>query len=119
MSRVADLPVYAQRNEQINSTLYNLWRRARMHFTMPLRIEFPDRPGLILILEKNEWVCADESQNDLPVLAWVSFEDQGRDKLHMPVQCKLNYYHFAASKLRAPALELMENTLDIWLRDCK
>jgi len=116
VSRVADLPIYAQRQEQVSSTLYNLWRRAKIHFTLPIRIVFADRAGLVLILEKQEWVCADESQNDLPVLAWVDFEDKERDALHVPIQCKLNYYHYAASKLRVPALELMEKTLETWLK---
>ncbi len=117
MSRVADLPIYAQRDDQLESTLYNLWRRAKMHFNMPLRIEFPDRAGLILILEEHEWVCADASQNDLPVIAWVDFQDQGRDELHLPIGCKLNYYHYAASKLRLPALQLMQETLERWLKN--
>ncbi|HHJ81392.1 MAG TPA: hypothetical protein ENJ65_07135 [Candidatus Tenderia electrophaga] len=111
MSRIADLPVYAQRTEELGAELYNLWRRARLHFEMPLRIPLSDSPGFVMILEENEWVCVDETQNDLPVLAWVAFEDQGRDALHVPVTCKLNYYHFAASKVRALALEKMKTLL--------
>jgi hypothetical protein len=46
------------------------------------------------------------------VLAWVEFEDQHRDALHVPVKCKLNHYHFAASRVRATSLELMETALE-------
>ena len=72
---------------------------------------------MVMILEEREWVCANGLQNDLPVLAWVEFEDQGRDALHEPVRCKLNYYHFAASKMRARALISMENILEEYLRN--
>jgi len=116
MSRVRDVPVYAQREDEVTAKLYNLWRRAKLHYPCPIRFPLPDYPGMVMILEEREWVCANERQNDLPVLAWVEFEDRGRDALHTPVRCKLNYYHFAASKMRARTLELMEKTLEIYLR---
>jgi len=72
-----------------------------------------------MILEEHEWVCVDEQQNDLPILAWVEFEDKGRDALHLPIKCKLNYYHYAASKLRAHSLELMLDELEKRLREIK
>ncbi len=65
-----------------------------------------------MILDEHEWVCADENQNDIPILAWVEFEDRGRDTLHLPVKCKLNYYHFAASKVRSHSLEMMQDELE-------
>jgi len=72
---------------------------------------------MVMILESDEWVCADVRQNELPVLAWVDFEDQGRDALHEPVKCRLNYYHFAASKLRLSVLAEMEQVLALRLLD--
>ncbi len=111
MSRVAGLPVYSQRTEEVSAELYNLWRRAKLHFKMPIRMPLSDSPGFVMTLEDNEWVCVDETQNDMPVLAWVAFEDQGRGALHLPVKCKLNHYHFAASKVHALALEKMETAL--------
>lgn len=117
MSRVADVPLYAQREDKVNAELYNLWRRAKLHFKVPIRVPVSDSPGFVMILEENEWVCADETMNDLPVLAWVEFDDQGRDSLHTPVKCKLNYYHFAASKIRAYSLEMMKVVLEQRLHD--
>ncbi len=117
MSRVGDLPVYVQRDDEIGAGIYNLWRRARLRYPCPIRIRLPGYPGMVMILEEHEWVCANERQNDLPVLAWVDFEDRGRSALHEQVRCKLNYYHFAASKLRAPALRLMAESLDRALHD--
>lgn len=112
MSRVKDVPVYAQRDDEVSAKLYNLWRRAKLHFSLPIRIPLTGFRGLVMVLEENEWVCVNERENDLPVLAWVEFEDHGRDALHVPVKCKLNHYHFAASKVRAASLELMETALD-------
>ena len=117
MSRIPDVPVYAQRDDQVSARLYNLWRRAKLHFALPIRIAFPGHPGMVMILEEREWVCANERQNDLPVLAWVDFEDRGRAALHEPVNCKLNHYHYAASKFRAAGLSVMEQSLEKYLRD--
>lgn len=112
MSRVDDVPVYEQRSDAIEAKLYNLWRRAKMHFAMPLRLEFDELPGVAMILDRDEWACVNTHQNDLPLLAWVEFEDQGRDTLHTPVPCKLNYYHYAASKYRGRVLQLMGVALE-------
>lgn len=112
MSRVADMPVYEQRTVEVAAKLYNLWRRAKLHLKCPIRFSLLDYRGLVMILDQDEWLCADETQNDLPVICWLAFVDQGRDTLHLPVQCTLNYYHFAAGKIRAHVLELMEQELE-------
>lgn len=112
MSRVGDVPVYAQREDEVSARLYNLWRRAKLHFTLPLRIPLEGFRGLVMVLEEHEWVCVNERENDLPVLAWVEFKDQGRDALHLSVKCKLNHYHFAATKIRAQSLLIMESELE-------
>ena len=116
MSRVEGMPVYAQYDEEVSAKLYNLWRRVKLHFTLPLRIPLEGYRDLVMVLEEHEWVCADDSQNDMPVLAWVEFEDQGREAIHLPVKCKLNHYHYAASKVQAASLELMEAALEIKLK---
>ncbi len=117
MNRIRDVPVYAQRDDEVTAKLYNLWRRAKLHHPCPMRISLPSYPGMVILLEEREWICANERQGDLPVLAWMAFEDQGRDALHEPVKCKLNYYHVAASKLRGAALRLMEEKLEHSLHD--
>jgi hypothetical protein len=119
MSRVGDIPPLAQRSFEIDAKLYNLWRRAKFHLTMPMRLPLEGFSSFAMLLEEHAWVCVDERQNDLPILAWVEFEDQGRDNLHLPVKCKLNYYHFAASKIRAHSLELMQNELQKRLHENK
>lgn len=120
MSRVADVPVFAQRDATVEAALYNLWRRARRHLKLPLRIDIPGpHNNAVLVLEEREWVCVDESNNDLPLLAWVDFQDRGRDALHLPVECSLNYYHYAASRLRKPALETMRVELELRLKEAR
>lgn len=112
MSRVADMPVYEQQKVEVTAKLYNLWRRAKLHIKCPIRFSLQDYRGLVMILDKDEWLCADETLNDLPVICWLEFADHRRDALHLPVQCTLNYYHFAASKIRVHVLELMTEELE-------
>ena len=112
MSRVEDMPVYEQQKVEVSARLYNLWRRAKLHLQCPIRFSLSGYRGLVMILDKDEWLCADETQYDMPVICWLAFHDQGRDTLHLPVKCTLNYYHFAASKISAHVLELMEEELE-------
>jgi hypothetical protein len=112
VSRVSDVPVYVQREAELPASLYNLWRRARNHLMLPVRFPLDDHHGMVMIIEEHELVCVNETQNDLPYLAWLEFEDKGRDALHTPVRCKLNYYHYAASKFRAKSLDQMQRGLE-------
>ena len=111
MSRVEDVPIYAQRSDTIAAPLYNLWRRARLHWPGAIRLKLADHPGVAMILEEQAWICVNEWQGDLPILAWVEFAGRPRNALHLPVPCKLNYYHFAASRLRATVLKATEEAL--------
>jgi len=108
MNRTKDTPIYEQRNDTVDARLFNLWRRARIHELLPQRFEEPDTtPGIAIIADISEWVCVNIAANDLPILAWVDFENRERNSLHIPVCCKLNYYHFAASRYRARSLEIL------------
>ena len=111
-TRIGDMPVYAARDDQLDASLYNLWRRARAHHDLPMRIPLQGLKQMVLILEDDKWVIVDQNQYDLPVLAWVDFQDRQRSALHTPVPCTLNYYHFMASGLRARVLKLMEAALE-------
>lgn len=112
-TRLYEVPFLAQRADKIDARLYNLWLRARKRLGSPLRLELPGlRGGTELILEDRAWVCVNSRQYDLPLLAWVDFDDRRRDALHVPIPCNINYYHFAASMLRAKVLELMAQQLE-------
>lgn len=112
MSRVAGKAIYQQQQDEVTAKLYNLWRRAKLHFKFPIRFPLIGYRGLVMILDEDEWLCIDENNNDMPIICWLDFVDQGRDALHVPVKCTRNYYHFAADKIREHVLELTEEELD-------
>ncbi len=114
--RLAELPIMAQRPDRIEARIYNIWRRARSRWGSPMRLKLPGLQHLDLILADSYWVCVDRTTYDVPVLAWVELEDSGRTALHLDIACKLNYYHFAASAVRAKCLTLMEEILGERLR---
>ncbi len=116
-TRIHDMPVYQSQSEQLDAALYNLWRRARLHLKMPLRIELPGLKQMALILEDDYWLVVDQYHYDLPVLAWLEFQDAGRSTLHTPVVCTMNYYHYLASHLQEKVLTLMKQALEVRLND--
>jgi len=69
-----------------------------------------------LILDDDAWVVVDVRQFELPILAWVDLQGERRSALHQPVRCQLNYYHFAATRLRAKVLDILERALEDRLR---
>ncbi len=117
MTRIHDMPVFVSREDKIEASLYNLWRRARLHLALPLRIALPPSKQMVLIIEQDHWEVVDQNQYDLPMLAWLDFKDAGRSSLHTTVACRLNYYHYMASRLRAKALQILEQELNHQLQD--
>jgi hypothetical protein len=109
--RLRDMPVMVQRPDSIDARTYNVWRRARNRWGAPMRLNLPGLREIVMILDDDYWACVDSTRHDLPVLAWVELEDAGRDSLHLPIPCKLNYYHVAASAIRAKSLDLMAQHL--------
>ena len=110
------MPVMASRPAEIEAAVYNLWRRSRLHLGRQTRLQMPDLPQIALILDEDSWVVVNERQHDLPILAWVDFQDAHRDNLHRPVACTLNYYHYMASSIRGKVLERMAAALEAALR---
>lgn len=117
MSRHLDMPVLVSRDIEIGSRLYNLWIRARLHLPLPIRIPVQVTGKIALIIGSDSWVVVDENQHDLPILAWIDFQDKGRSSLHTPVRCTLNYYHYLASRVRATALNALDAGLEESLQD--
>jgi len=111
-ARLADMPVIAQRDDHLEAEVFNVWRRARNRFGAPLRFADLGLKQMEMILTDRYWVCVDAVNHDCPVLAWVEIEDDDRDSLHLPIPCKLNYYHFAASALRAKVLDRVKELLE-------
>ncbi|CCQ75100.1 hypothetical protein [Magnetospira sp. QH-2] len=116
-ARLADMPIMAQRDDRIEADVFNLWRRARNRWGGPIRLEGLGLKQMEMILTDHYWVCVDAIRYDCPVLAWVEIEDKQRNSLHLPIPCKLNYYHFAASAVRPRVLEKVKFALDQMLRE--
>ncbi|MGV6858349.1 MAG: hypothetical protein ACWA5X_05190 [bacterium] len=111
-TRITDMPVMASRPAEIEASVYNLWRRSRNHLGHYIRLSMPGLPQIALILDEDSWVVVNEKQFDLPILAWVDFQDHHRDNIHNPIHCTLNYYHYLASSVRGKVLERMAETLE-------
>ncbi len=115
--RLDKMPIMAQRESHIDASAYNVWRRARNVWGAPMKMILPEINEFQLHLTDKYWVVVDLSRNGALVLAWINLEDQDRSALHEPINCKLNYYHFAASAIRAKSMKLMEEMLSARLKD--
>jgi len=118
-TRLADMPIMAQRSDSIDARYFNVWQRAQKRFGNCIRLEGLGLKQLEMVMTDQYWVCVDAIQYDCPVLAWVDFKIEDRDNLHKPIPCKLNYYHFAASAVRARILDAMETALTNYIRAAK
>ncbi len=116
-TRIHDMPVYASCDGEVAASLYNVWRRAKLHLALPLRIELQGMKQMRLIVEEDCWVVVDENQYDLPILAWLEFQDSGRSSLHTPVTCRVNTYHYLAHLIKDKVLEHMGNELEVLLHE--
>ncbi len=114
--RIAGVPVFAARQDQVPAVLYNLWRRARMRLGSPVELPLRGLKEMSLVLEHDAWVVVDRNRGEVPVLAWVDFRPPPDRALHEPVPCTLNYYHYLASGLRARVLDRMQDALEHRLR---
>ncbi len=110
--RIDGLPVFAQRDDLVPATHYNLWRRSRIHLGTPQCIRLRELKEMELILEHDAWVVVDNNRGQVPVLAWTDFRPSPERGLHEPVACHLNFYHFMATSLRQPALDYLYSELE-------
>ena len=113
LARIQGLPILAQRDDAIDATIYNLWRRIRLREGPHVELPLPGLKEMRLVLEEAVWAVVDSNRNDVPVLAWVEFAAlRSRSSLHRPIACKVNYYHYMASHVRGRALERMHGLLE-------
>ncbi|HFC05576.1 MAG TPA: hypothetical protein ENJ55_07705 [Rhizobiales bacterium] len=111
-ARLADMPIMAQRPDMIDAKIFNLWRRYRLLPDAQQRFCLKGLKSMRFILADHFWAVVDSANYDAPVLAWVDFDMTNRSALHEPVGCKINYYHFAASAVRARALGMMATMME-------
>ncbi len=111
MWRLADVPAYSTYTSAVEAPLYNTIRRAVLHSTQPIRIPIAGLSHIEMIIDEDSWVCVDTTNNDFPIVSWVTFETSKRYALSAPVQCEKNYYHYAAGKVAASALKTAKKYL--------
>lgn len=115
-SRLADFPVLDEYPSRIPAATWNAWRRAFRRYPHQIVLELPGLAPMTLVLEERFWVCVDPTLQGAPMLAWVRFQDAGRNDLTAPVPCTVLQYHFGASALRDRALALAASQLEERLR---
>ena len=107
-SRLDQLPVYELSKTTIRAEDYNLVKIALKRLRSPIRLEIPRLRTLDFILEEDSWLIVDRSLNDLPIIAWVNFDEKHRAGLHEPVECERRTYHVHALIIVDKALEAMQ-----------
>lgn len=105
---LASVPVYERKQTRMPASLYNLVSIGLKRLPAPIRFPLPKLRTLELLLDHDAWIVVDNSLNDIPVLAWLDFEAQGRSNLHEPVPCYLNLYHAHGEMLLPRIMEAME-----------
>lgn len=105
-ARLADMPVMAQRRNVIDAKMYNLWQRSKRRLGPSTVLDLPGLKTMRFVISDEYWVVADSANYYVPVIAWLDFEGDNRNSLHEPIDCTINYYHFAASALHSKSLDL-------------
>ena len=98
------MPIMAQRKTTLDANVFNNWRLQTPKLGNRIDIALQGLKTMHFILTPNFWAVVDAANYDAPVLAWMDFRIANRKNLHEPITCTLNYYHFAASAIRARSL---------------
>ena len=116
-SRLNGIPVYQTSHTTHRAQDYNLVRIALKRLGSPLRFKLPRLRTLDLVLEPDAWIIVDDSLNDIPIIAWLDFEDKRRSSLHEDIHCEQRSYHQHALIIVDKALEAMQLILGERLAD--
>jgi len=115
--RLQDIPVFEKKETEIPAKVYNTIRLGKIRLKKNFRLEPDGLRSLDLILEDDAWIVVDRDLNDLPVMAWTDFQVRGRDNLHLPIQCKLLYYHQHAEKIQTMVLDFAYHKIEELLKE--
>lgn len=107
-SRLDDLPAFEIRDSQLRAQDFNLVHIAQKRLGTPIRIEIPRLRTLDFVFEKDAWIIVDRSLNDIPIIAWLDFQEAHRKTLHEPILCQRRTYHTHAMIIVDKALEAMQ-----------
>jgi hypothetical protein len=109
--RLDQIPTLHTRPARIDARLYNEIRLAVIRANGTLRIPLAGLRGMDMILDRRAWICVDRTFYDLPVMAWADFGSAARDNLHLPVGCRVHYYHIHADFITGTVLNAMLNAV--------
>jgi hypothetical protein len=107
-TRHDEVPQLGARPGKVDALYYNHVQTALKKLGDQIRLRIPKLKHLDLIIQKDAWIIVDITLNDVPVVAWTSFETKGRESLHEPISCEIRYFHYAASMILNRTLEAME-----------
>ena len=116
-TRIHDMQAYGVHATNMDAVTFNLWRRVRLHLNLPARMALPALKSMELVLEDDCWVLVDAQHYELPMIAWLNFQDEGRSSLHTPVECTENYYHHMATQFRERVLGEIRKAFENYLQD--
>ena len=97
---------------QVEARYYNQVVRGCQRLGPELRLVTPALKHLGIILQRDAWIVVDRAMNEMPVLAWVDFETEGRSSLHEPIPCRIKLWHFMACMIMPRALQALTDHLD-------
>lgn len=106
-----EIPALRIMQKTITADDYNRIRLGMSREKLPWRLNLEKFRCLQCVLEETAWVCVDECQDDLPILAWTDFNVSQRDSLESPVTCQLRLYHTHAGLVMGAALEALVETV--------
>jgi hypothetical protein len=112
-----DIPSLRSLPKRIDASCFNQVSLALRRIGKPLRLGLPQHNGLEMVLDEDGWLCVDAARNDLPVLAWHTFEVHGRGTLHEPIGCRLELYHIHAGLVMGTVLDALQEALKKRLGD--
>jgi hypothetical protein len=107
-TRHNEVPQLSSRAGKMNALYYNHVQTALKQLGNQIRLKIPKLKHLDLIIQKDAWIIVDNVLNDVPIVAWTSFETKGRDTLHEPIKCEIRFFHYAATMILNRTLEAME-----------
>ena len=99
------MPIMAQRKTTLDAQIFNNWRLQAPELGDRIDIALQGLKTMHFVLTPDFWIVVDAANYDAPILAWMDFKIADRENLHNPIACTLNYYHFAASAIRARSLD--------------
>lgn len=114
-SRLDKLPVFDARETTVSAENYNLISLALKRLQSPIRAELPRLRSLDFFLERDLWIIVDRSQNDLPVVAWLNFQQNKRRNLVDAVHCQRRAYHTHAMIILDKAFNAIHTILTLRL----